>query len=110
MASWNRLLLRLSRWPRRIAGLACLLLARLSAVQPADGAPAASRASTPPLARLRPGQVAVPLSVAAFETSGLLRVGARVGVLTGPADGPVRLAADGLRVLSIHRSTSVDAD
>ena len=89
----NRLLVRAGRWPRRIAVVVCLALAVSSAAQTR----AARHPSKPPdpLARLNPGQVAVPITLDQPGTSGLLHAGDRVGLMS---DGD--LLADGLLVLS----------
>jgi hypothetical protein len=86
---------RLGRWPRRLAALVCLLLAAGSALDPAPthtarGSPSAVAA------RLRPGEVAVPVPVSAAGAA-LARVGERVGLVA-----PHGMLADRLRVLSIH--------
>jgi Flp pilus assembly protein CpaB len=90
---------RLSRWPRRLAAVLCLLLAAGSALAPT---PAPRAAAPGPAAALRPGQVAVPVAVAAAQADFITR-GDRVGVLA--AFDPPRhavLIADHLRVLSVR--------
>lgn len=104
MARLNPLLLRLSRWPRRIAALVCLLLAAASTLAPADGSPAARKLPGNPIAEaLRSGQVAVPVTVASARAAAIVHAGDHVGVLTAPDEtgraGPT-LVADGLRVLA----------
>ena len=102
----NPFLLRLSRWPRRIAALVCLLLAAASTLVPADGSPAPhhSRAGNPVAAALHAGQVAVPVTVSSARALGFVRTGDHVGILTAPDEtdraGP-ELVADGLRVLAV---------
>lgn len=121
MARLNPFLLRLSRWPRRIAALVCLLLAAASSLAPASSSPAASNKTGNPVATaLRAGQVAVPVSVASARSAAFVRAGDSVGVFCTPGDtaaiesdraGPV-LIADGLRVLAAAQggdSLSADA-
>jgi hypothetical protein len=97
-------LVRLARWPRRIAALVCLLLAAATAVVPR--APVASSAGP----RLLPGEVAVPVTVAVATTAA---PGSRIGLVAAPAGssgmpgeraGPATMVADRLRVLAIARS------
>ena len=100
-ARLRRLGIRLGRWPRRIAALICLLLAAASALSP----PATRTARAAPdglAARLRAGEVAVPLPVGSTE-AGMVGRGDRVGVLASP-DPPQHsvLVADHLRVLSVR--------
>lgn len=119
MARLNPFLLRLSRWPRRIAALVCLLLAAATALAPANDSAAAPKRTGNPIANaLRAGQVAVPLTVTSARAAAFVRAGDRVGVFTAPSDttfgaaaagetapsetdraSPV-LVADGLRVLA----------
>ncbi len=72
-ARLNPFLLRLSRWPRRIAALVCLLLAAASTLAPADGVPTPRRRSrgNPIAAALRAGQVAVPVTVTSAHAAAL---------------------------------------
>ena len=99
-ARLRRLGIRLGRWPRRVAALICLLLAAASALTP----PARTARAAPDglAARLRTGEVAVPLPVGSSE-AGMVGRGDRVGVLTSP-DPPQHavLVADHLRVLSVR--------
>jgi hypothetical protein len=101
----NPFLLRLSRWPRRIAALVCLLLAAASTLAPADGSPTRQHppAGNPVAAALRDGQVAVPVTVTSSRAAAIVHPGDHVGVLAGPDEtdraGP-DLVADGLRVLA----------
>jgi hypothetical protein len=98
-ARLRRLSARIGRWPRRIAALVCLLLAAASAL-----APPRRDAPTRPsglAARLRAGEVAVPVPVSASNAA-LVRSGDRVGVFAAPDTGPATLVADRLRVLSIR--------
>lgn len=99
-SSAHRLLTRLGRWPRRLAALACLLLAAGSAVVPDAGRSSGRGAST-----LRSGEVAVPVPV---QTVGEVKPGRRVGVLvpSEQATGPAALVADGLRVVSVQAGDS----
>jgi hypothetical protein len=101
-----RLLVRIGRWPRRIAALICLLLAAASAVVPHPAAP-----STPGV-RLRAGEVAVPVQIARVAAS--IRPGGEVGVLAPPADdaesGDAVLVADHLRVVSVARGSGLGDD
>jgi hypothetical protein len=94
-ASVQRLFVRIGRWPRRIAALICLLLAAGSALAPHPPARAADRPA------LRPGQVAVPVTV---SSAGEVAAGDQVGVLSTPSDAgdDAALVADHLRVLSVH--------
>ncbi len=105
MPSLNRVLIRLSRWPRRVAALSCLLLAAASAVSPANGSdpPRSPRTANPIAAGLADGQVAVPVRASSVPSADLVRVGDRVGLLTGTDDGgePATLVADRLRVLAV---------
>jgi pimeloyl-ACP methyl ester carboxylesterase len=89
-----RLSARIGRWPRRLAALACLVLAAGSALTPpaTDTAARADRSAT----RLRPGEVAVPVPVGAAGAA-LARTGERIGLVARHG-----LVADRLRVLSIH--------
>lgn len=100
----QRISARIGRWPRRIAALACLLLAAGSTLAPPPGRPA-SATSVPP--RLHGGEVAVALPV--DVGADLARPGDRVGVLAAAqqAGAPAALVADGLRVLRV--STAEDS-
>jgi hypothetical protein len=101
----HRLLIRVGRWPRRLAALACLLLAAGSALVP-DAGRAAARGSI----GLRAGEVAVPVPV---QNAGEVKPGRRVGVLAPPEQPAQRavLVADRLRVVSVRPAGSgVDAD
>jgi hypothetical protein len=104
--SAQRLLARIGRWPRRIAALLCLLLAAGSALVP--HAPAAS-GSHGLGARLRTGEVAVPVQIASGVAS--VRPDDRVGVLAPPADsdtaGDAVLVADHLRVVSMTKASGL---
>ncbi len=78
-------LTRLGRWPRRVAVLACLLLAATSALTTrsgpsADGPRRTPAPANPIAARLRPGQVAAPITVAGGSMSGFLHAGDHVDV------------------------------
>ena len=70
-ASLQRLLVRIGRWPRRIAALICLLLAAGSAL-----VPHAARREPPTGRALRRGQVAVPVTV---SSAGDVAAGDQVG-------------------------------
>jgi hypothetical protein len=105
--SLNPFLIRLSRWPRRIAALVCLLLAAASTLAPASGtsAPApAKHVDNPIAAGLAPGQVAIPVTISSGRAAAFVHVGDHVGVLA-PSDETTRtrpdLVADGLRVLAV---------
>ena len=105
MARLNPFLLRLSRWPRRIAALVCLLLAAASTLTPADRTePPARQAGNPIATGLSPGQVAVPVPLTSGPATAFVRAGDHVGVLTSSDEttraGPT-LVADGLRVLAV---------
>ena len=96
-----RLSARIGRWPRRVAALACLLLAAASALAPTP-APATGHRSGLGLAT---GEVAVPLTV--VTPASLIAAGDRVGVIVAddPLAGgaaPAGLIADRLRVLEVH--------
>jgi hypothetical protein len=101
-----RVLVRIGRWPRRIAALACLLLAAASAVGAHPAAPSTSGV------QLRRGEVAVPVQLARVAPS--VRPADEVGVLAPPADsdtaGDAVLVADHLRVLSVTRGSEVGND
>ncbi len=96
---WSRLSARIGRWPRRIAALCCLLLAAASAVtQPSHS----SNVRTGLAHRLRAGEVAIPLAVAAGSAA-IVQPGDRVGVVDAADDAAsAALLADGMRVLSIR--------
>jgi hypothetical protein len=95
---------RIGRWPRRIAALACLLLAAGSALVPHTVAPARGRAGV--AARLHRAEVAVPLPISTLPAD-LVRPGDHVGVLASSDIGaPASLVADGLRVLSLRTDTA----
>ncbi len=98
----NRLARRMSRasarigpWPRRLAATICLLLAAGSALAPAPPHRAHAAAGA---ARLRPGQVALPVPVPAAGVE-LVRPGVLIGLLSQR-----RLVADRLRVLAVRPS------
>jgi hypothetical protein len=105
---FNPLLLRLSRWPRRIAAVVCLLLAAASTLTPADGSATRSDHQDNPVASaLHAGQVAVPLPVGSARAAAFVRTGDHVGVFRTPDDsgsGTPELIADGLRVLAASAS------
>ena len=88
-------MLRLGRWPRRIAATVCLVLAASSAVH--AHASTSVKAAPNPLSRLNAGQVAVPIALDQPGTAGLLHVGDRVGLMSAGT-----LLADGLLVLSVQ--------
>lgn len=96
---WSRVSARVGRWPRRIAALCCLLLAAASALaQPSRSTVVQTGLAT----RLRTGEVAIPLAVAAGSAA-IVQPGDRVGVVdTGDNAGPAALLADRMRVLSIR--------
>jgi hypothetical protein len=95
---------RIGRWPRRIAALACLLLAAGSTLVPQ--APSAVTAHEGIAARLHRAEVAVPLPISTLPPD-LVRPGDHVGVLaTSDEGGPATLVADGLRVLSLRTDSS----
>lgn len=110
--SAQRLLTRIGRWPRRIAALACLLLAAGSALVPDTRATTAAPVQGVG-AKLRSGEVAVPVPVALAGT-GAIRPGDLVGVLAAPQDGGASsavLVADHLRVLAVNTGrTELNAD
>jgi hypothetical protein len=103
----QRLLVRIGRWPRRIAALVCLVLAAASALTAPEAAPSAR-----PPDRLRRGEVAVPVPIAGGAVA--VRPADEVGVLAPPADGDSTgdavLVADHLRVMSITRSAGLGGD
>ena len=96
---------RLGRWPRRIAALACLVLAAGSALVPQSPTAATARAGI--AARLNGAEVAVPLPISVLPPD-LVRPGDHVGVLAAADDAtsPASLVADGLRVLSLRTDTA----
>jgi hypothetical protein len=107
-------LAQLGRWPRRIAALACLLLAFASAVtsrhDPRASASGEHGSTNPLTARLRDGQVAASLTLADPGASKLLRAGDRVDLYAtagSSGDPPVCASTgraplgSGLRVLAI---------
>ena len=118
-SSLSRSLARLSRWPRRIAALGCLLLAGASAITPRSADPARAAPRPPSVGdSLRPGEVAVPVPVTSSPSIGFVRRGDRIGFVAGPSDASTAAAsgliADRLRVLAVSaqddagaRSTSV---
>lgn len=89
----NRLLLQLGRWPRRIAVVVCVVLAVASSIsgRASDGPQAAA-----PLARLKAGQVAVPVTLSQGGTDGVITSGDHVGLLTAST-----VVADHLLVLRV---------
>ena len=89
----NKLLLRLGRWPRRIAVLVCVLLAASSAIS-SSGPAQSSRPSA--LRQLKAGQVAVPVNVASGGVAGVLKAGQHVGLLSAHS-----MLADHLLVLQV---------
>jgi hypothetical protein len=115
----NPFLIRLSRWPRRIAALVCLLLAAASTLTPASGTTSAraKHAGNPIVAGLAAGQIAVPVTVSSGRAAAFVHVGDHVGVLAS-ADETTRarpdLVADGLRVLAVsgasEASSSMSSD
>ncbi len=107
-ASMRPMLARLSRWPRRIGALACLLLAVASALPP-RGAPRLHHPATRTADLLFAGEVAV--TVVVTSTPDGLHQGDRIGLLAGAdADGggsgtagssaTASMLADRLRVLA----------
>lgn len=113
LATATRLLARIGRWPRRIAALACLLLAAASALTSHHSAPP-SRAPQPaahPRPVLRAGEVAVPVGVSG--ALGPVRPGGHVGVLATPPETSAEraiLVADQLRVISVIRQGGTGTD
>jgi hypothetical protein len=95
----SRVSARIGRWPRRIAALCCVLLAAASAVaEPSRGSAVQSGVAH----RLRTGEVAIPLAVAAGSAA-IVQPGDRVGVVdAGDNAGSAALLADRMRVLSIR--------
>ena len=107
-------LARLGRWPRRVAALACLLLAFASAVTarhgPRAGAVGEHGSANPLAAHLHAGQVAAAITLDGTGTSGFLRAGDSVDLYAtrGTAGdipsctgaGPAPLGS-GLRVLAV---------
>ena len=89
----NKFLIRLGRWPRRIAVLACVILAGSSAISE-HSSHGARR--TNPLDRLQTGQVAVPVSLATAGVAGVIEPGQHVGLLSSHS-----LLADHLLVLKV---------
>jgi hypothetical protein len=97
----HRVLVRLGRWPRRIAAATCLLLAAGTALVPH------TPATSPAGPRLGAGEVAVPVTV---TLSAAAAPGSRIGLLAAPAGpsglpgeraGAATLVADRLRVLTV---------
>jgi hypothetical protein len=93
----NRFLVRLGRWPRRIAVAVCLVLAASSAI---DGHSREPRepvsAAADPLAALRDGQLAVPVTLKQGGIDGVIKVGDHIGLLTADV-----VVADKLLVLRV---------
>lgn len=108
--STRRLLARIGRWPRRIAALICLLLAAGSALLP-DTRAATVTPERGTGARLRPGEVAVPVPIGSAG-AGDVRPGDLVGVLAVPADSTssAALVADRLRVTSVRSGAALGGD
>src|ERR1700733_4317065 len=102
----QRMLLRIGRWPRRIAALICLVLAGASAVVPHPAAHSSSAV------RLRPGEVAVPVQLARLAPA--VRPADEGGGLAPPADGDTAgnavLVADHVRVVSVEHGSSLSDD
>ena len=108
-------LVRLGRWPRRVAALLCLLLAAASALSaqhprtaaaPADGHRPAGLS-----ARLRQGQLAVPVTLSDSAASDYVHVGARIDLFaardTGDPAAPqeAALVGSGLQVIDVSAPT-----
>jgi hypothetical protein len=89
----NRLLLRLGRWPRRVAVAVCVVLAVSSSL---DGHGHASVTLADPLARLKAGQVAVPVTLNQSGTEGIIEAGNHVGLFSANS-----VVADHLLVLRV---------
>lgn len=108
--STRRLLARIGRWPRRIAALLCLLLAAGSAVLPNTRA-ATGAAERGTAARLRSGEVAVPVPIGSAG-AGDVRPGDLVGILAVPADSTASaaLVADHLRVMAVRSGAALGGD
>lgn len=109
--SHHRTLARLSRWPRRIAALGCLLLAGASAVVPAGGRATPRRIASLG-AQLNRDEVA--MSVAVASAPSYLHRGDRIGLLAGPDESGSNLRsgilADRLRVLAVPPVDSSGTD
>jgi hypothetical protein len=90
----NRFLVRLGRWPRRVAVAVCIVLAASSALDGRSRAPAV--ALVDPLAALRDGQMAVPVTLNQGGIAGVIKVGDHVGLLTAET-----VVADKLLVLRV---------
>lgn len=111
----GRLSARIGRWPRRLACAACLLLAALSALGGTGSDSAAGRPlRSGPAAQLRPGEVAVPVTLADPAAAGYLRPGDQLGLLADPASpvtgqpsGRASVLAEDVRVLAITRSSGI---
>lgn len=119
---------RLRGWPRRVAAVLCLLAAAATALAgPHAGSSAAASGRHRPsglAARLRPGQLAVPVTITDPGGAGWVHPGDHVGLLAGPdpsgigtggiagsAPGGGELVADHLRVLAAHQpSDGLDAN
>jgi hypothetical protein len=109
----RRWTLVLGRWPRRLAAVACLLLAAGSALshRPATAAGSAHPAATNAIADALPtGEVAVPVTLARTG-AGFVHRDDHIGLYASPAAGDAgdtQLVADGLRVLSVSTDTGTD--
>ncbi len=110
-----------NRWPRRLATLACLVLAGTSAFGPHRPARTQSPDVHTSLSELAPGQVATSITTD-VDVTAFVHPGDRVDVLAGPTDpfadgstapvapGDATVVARGARVLAVvaARGTSVD--
>lgn len=80
----SSLLTTLGRWPRRLAALACLLLAAASALSSRH--PAATARAAAPADVAAAGERAVPVQVAGLDARAYLHPGDHVDLLAGPSD------------------------
>lgn len=101
-SSLAALLSALGHWPRRLAALACLLLALGAAVS--GHRPPAHAASADPARELGPGQRAVPVRLVGVDARTYLRPGDHIDLLAAGSDEPPgsgALIAEHLRVLAL---------
>ena len=95
----------LSGWPRRLAAIACLLVAAASALGSVNGSAAPSDVPAPqsPAARLPPGEVLVPVELSG--RADFLHPGDHVDLLVSAGDGSSEVAASvGTRLLVVQVS------
>lgn len=100
----------LGGWPRRLAALACLLLAAATALRPQPANPGAAPTAQRPTDGLGAGEVAVPVPLADATACTLLRPGDRVDLYPANEQFASREtpqpAGSGLRVLALARCSA----